>query len=226
MERHFHEQLEEFHTYLLQMSSLIERQLDKAFVALKTQDKALAEEVIKSDQKIDELEITNEEKAIDLLALDQPMAVDLRMITTGMHINSDFEMMADLIVNIAQRAIDLADEPLIKPLIDIEKLTNIAKKMIRQVSDAFINRDIELAKEVIHSDQESNDLRDAVITELIQKYMVKDGSLSPRAVPLLLVARDLERICDFGVAVAQDVIYMIEAKIVKHHPERLEEEED
>lgn len=222
MERHFHEELEQFHTNLLKMSSKVETNLEKAFLALKNQDKALALEVIKSDKEIDELEIANDEQAVGLLALNQPMAGDLRRITTGMHINSELEMMADLVVNIAQRAIELADQPLLKPLIDIEKLTKIAGKMIREVSDAFIQRDIIPAKDVIISDQESNDLRDAVISELINDYMVKDGTVTPRAVPLLLVARDLERICDFAVTMAEDVVYMIQAKTVKHHPERLD----
>jgi len=226
MERHFHEQLEEFHANLLKMASLVEANLGRAFLALKNQDKAMAQEVIENDRKIDELEIINDEQAIDLLALNQPMAGDLRRITTGMHINSELEMMADLIVNIAQRAIELADQPLVKPLQDIDRLTGIAKRMIREVSDAFIKRDLALAKSVIVSDKESNDLRDAIIEELINDYMMKDGSVTPRAVPLLLVARDLERICDFTVTMAQDVVYMIQARMVKHHPERLENGQD
>ncbi|MEW5895613.1 MAG: phosphate signaling complex protein PhoU [Candidatus Omnitrophota bacterium] len=225
MQRHFHEELENFHTSLLKMASMVEQSLDKAFLALKNQDKILAEEVIQKDQQIDELEICNDEMAIDLLALYQPMAVDLRMITTGMHINSELEMTADLVVNIAQRAIGLADQPLVKPLIDIEKLTNVARKMIRGVSDAFIKRDINLARDVIVSDKESNRLRDAIMNDLIYGYMVKDGAVSPRAVPLLLVARDLERICDFMAAMAEDVIYMTQAKVIKHHRERLENRE-
>ena len=221
MERHFHEQLEDFHTSLLKMASMLEQNLNKAFQALKNQDKELAKEVILFDEEIDDLELSNDEQAIDLLALNQPMAVDLRMITTGIHINSELEMMADLVVNIAQRAIALSDQPLLKPLVDIEKLTNVAKKMIREVGDAFIKRDINLAKEVIESEHESNDLRDKIIKDLIEDYMVKDGKTSPRAVPLLLVARDLERICDFAASMAEDVIYMIQAKVVKHHRELL-----
>ena len=221
MERHFHEELERFHTNLLKMAAAVEQSLDKAFFALKNQDKDAAKEVIIGDEKIDELELINDETAVDLLALHQPMAVDLRRITTGMHINSELEMMADLVVNIAQRAIGLADQPLVKPLVDIEKLVDLARSMIRQASDAFIKRDIDLARHVIDSDKESNRLRDAIMKELIYDYMVKDGSVAPRAVLLLLVARDLERICDYASSIAEDVIYMIQAKVVKHHPERL-----
>jgi phosphate transport system protein len=223
MERHFHEEVEQFHTNLLKMASMVGQSLENAFLALKNQDKVLAEKVIGKDKEIDELEIMNDEQAIDLLALYQPMAVDLRRITTGMRINSELEMMADLIVNIAQLALVLADQPLIKPLADIERLVGVARDMIKKVGDAFIKRDILLAKEVIASDHESNKLRDKIMSELIHEYMVKDGSIAPKAVPLLLVARDLERMCDFAASMAEDVIYMIQAKVVKHHRERLED---
>jgi len=222
MERHFHEELEKFHTSLLKMAALVDQSLDKAFEALKKQNKALAEEVIRSDQQIDELEITNDEHAMYLLALNQPMAIDLRMVTTGMHVNSELEMMADLIVNIAQKALLLADQPPLKPFDDIERLVNVAKRMIRMASDAFIRKDIRLAKDVIAMDGESNLFRDQIMKELIEDFMVKDGATAPRAVPLLLVARDLERVCDYASTIAEDVIYMIQAKIVKHHPERLQ----
>lgn len=222
MERHFHEELEKFHTSLLKMASMVDQALDRAFQALKTQNKDLAHEVILNDEKIDEMEISNDEHAMYLLALNQPMAIDLRMITTGMHVNSELEMMADLIVNIAQKAMQLADQPLVKPLLDVERLVMVAKRMIHQASDAFITKDIDLAKEVIVSDTESNMLRDQIMKELIYDYMVKDGTVAPRAVPLLLVARDLERICDYAATIAEDVIYMIQAKVVKHHPERLQ----
>ncbi|HSV43517.1 MAG TPA: phosphate signaling complex protein PhoU [Candidatus Bathyarchaeia archaeon] len=223
MERHFHEEVGEFHTSLLKMASLAEQGLEKALQALKHQDKRLAEEVIFSDQAIDDLQNANDEQAIDLLALHQPMAIDLRMITTGMYVNSELEMIGDLIVNIAQRAIELADKPLVKPLVEIEKMVVVAKKMIRETSDAFIRRDSDLAKQVIVYDKESNRLRDAIVSELIYEHMVKDGSVAPRAVLLILAARDLERICDHCTAIAEDVIYMIQARTVKHHRELLEE---
>ncbi|MFP4472650.1 MAG: phosphate signaling complex protein PhoU [Candidatus Omnitrophota bacterium] len=222
MERHFHEELEQFNANILKMAELTEQGLDKAFQALRDQNVPLAEEVIRADKVIDELELKVDELAVALLALNQPMAVDLRMITTGMHVNAAIERIADLVVNIAQRAIEVSREPLLKPLIDIEKMTHVAKRMVRGASDALIQRDIRLAKEVIMSDGESNALRDAVYDEVIHDHIVKDGSLAPRAVPLILVARDLERICDNAAAIAEDVIYMIQAKTVRHHPERLE----
>lgn len=226
MERHFHEEVAEFHASLLKMSCLAEEGLEKALQALKYQDKRVAEEVILADKVIDELQNTNDEQAIDLLALHQPMAIDLRMITTGMYVNSELEMIADLIVNVAQRAMELADKPLVSPLADLEKMVGVARKMIREASDAFIRRDSDLAKQVIVADKESNRLRDTIVNELIYGHMVKDGSVAPRAVLLLLAARDLERICDHCTAIAEDVIYMIQARTVKHHRELLEDRPD
>jgi len=221
MERHLDEELEKLNTYLLQMAAMAEGAIHHSIEALKKRDKELAVKIIKDDQKIDEMEIEVEELAVDLLALFQPMAGDLRFITTGMHINAELERIADLTVNIAQRVLEVADLPLLKPLVDIPKLADQAKWMVKNAIDAFVKRDEILAKEVIFSDKKSNQLRTDVMKKLIHDYMVKDGATVPRAVPLLLVARDLERICDHAASIAEDVIYMINAKMVKHHRERL-----
>ncbi|MCA9398652.1 MAG: phosphate signaling complex protein PhoU [Candidatus Omnitrophica bacterium] len=222
MERHLDEELEKLNVDLLKMATLTERAIHNSVEALKQGNKELAEAVIANDETIDEMEIRIEEQIIDLLALFQPMASDLRFITTAMHINAEMERIADLTVNISQRAVELADQPLLKPLVDIPKLADQAKWMMNKAIDSFVKHDENLAKEVILSDKRSNELRSLVISELITDYMAKDGSTVPRAVPLLLVARDLERICDHAAAIAEDVIYMIQAKIVKHHREKLQ----
>lgn len=221
MERHFDEELKELNTDILKMATFTEEAIYKSIEALKNRDKNLAQAVIDEDKKIDELEIVIEERAIDLLALRQPMASDLRFITTGMKINAELERIADLAVNIAQRVLDLADKPLLKPLIDIPKLTVIARSMVRDAINAFVNRDEALAKKVIASDPEADRLRNLIYDELINEFMVKDGKTAPRAVPLILVARHLERICDHATYIAEEVIYMLQAKIVRHHPEKL-----
>jgi phosphate transport system protein len=221
MQRHFDDELKKMKMDLLKMASLAEEAIHKTIEALKNRDKTLAKTIIEDDRKIDELELVVEERAIDLLALRQPMARDLRFITTGMKINSELERIADLAVNIAQRVLELADQPLLKPLIDIPKLTEIARKMVKGSIDSFVNRNEDLAKEVILSDSEADRLRNSINEELINYYMCKDGTTSPRAVPLLLIARHLERICDHATYIAEDVIYMIRAKVVKHHPEKL-----
>lgn len=223
MERHLDQELEKLNNDLLKMATMVEEAIHNSIEALKNRDKELAQKVIGDDEEVDEMEIRIEEEIIDLLALFQPMAIDLRFITTGMHINAELERIADLTVNISQRVVDVVDKPLLKQLVDIPKLADQAKTMVKSSLDSFVKRDEKLAKKVIFSDKESNRLRSKVIDTLVNDYMVKDGAVAPRAVPLLLITRDLERICDHAVAIAEDVIYMIEAKIVKHHPERLKE---
>ena len=221
MERIFDEELKQLRQYILMMASLVEEVIFKSIEALKQRDRALAEAVITSDKKIDELENKIDEFCLDLIALRQPVAQDLRFITMAMQINSDLERIADLAVDIAQRAQEIIAQPVLKPLIDIPKLAALGQNMVKEAIDAFINKDVELAKKVVLSDKEADALRDLVQKELINDYLVKDGSTAPRAVPLILVARHLERICDHATNIAEDVIYMIEAKVVRHHPEKL-----
>jgi len=222
MKRHFDEDLKKLNTDILKMATLAEEAIYKSIEALKNRDKELAQSVIDDDRKVDELELVVEEKAIGLLALRQPMAIDLRFITTGIKINAELERIADLAVNIAQRVLELADKPLLKPLIDIPKLTEAARRMVKDVINAFVNRDENSAKKVILSDPEADNLRNLIQEELINDYMSKDASTASRAMPLLLIARHLERICDHATNIAEDVIYMVQAKVVKHHPEKLD----
>ncbi|PIQ89243.1 MAG: phosphate transport system regulatory protein PhoU [Candidatus Omnitrophica bacterium CG11_big_fil_rev_8_21_14_0_20_42_13] len=221
MQRHFDEELRKMNAELLRMASLAESAIHKSIEALKNRDREAAEAVIEDDRKIDELELTIEERAIDLLALHQPMAGDLRFITTGMKVNAELERIADLAVNIAQRVIELVDKPLLKQLIDIPKLTDIARKMVKNAINSFLKRDEGLAKEVILSDPKADGLRNLIYDELINDYLCKDGTASLRAVPLLLITRYLERICDHATNIAEDVIYMVSARVVKHHSEKL-----
>lgn len=222
MERHFDEELKDLHKDILKMAVMAEEAIYKSVEALKNRDKAQAQEVITNDDKIDEMELTIDEKCIDLIARHQPMAGDLRFLATSMKINADLERIADLAVDIAQRALELVDKPMLKPLIDIPKLSTIAQSMIREAIDSFVKKDVELAKRVALSDPEADKLRNAVQKELINDYMSKDAKTADRAVPLLLIARHLERICDHTTNIAEDVIYMVEGKVVKHHLEELE----
>ncbi len=221
MERHLDKDLTMLNTNLLKMATMAEEAIIKSTEALKSRDKDMANSVIQNDARVDELENVIEEHAIELLALKQPLAGDLRFITTGMKINAELERIADLAVNIAERVVETADQPLLKPLIDIPKLSKIAQKMVKDSIDAFVEKDKNKAKDVIFSDPEADKFRNAIQEELINEYMVKDGKTSIRAVPLLLVARHLERICDHATNIAEDVIYMVKAKVVKH--KKLEE---
>ena len=173
MERIFDEELKQLRQYILTMASLVEEAIFKSIEALKQRDKSLAEAVIASDKRIDELENKIDEFCLDLIALRQPVAQDLRFITMAMQSDADLERMADLAVDIAQRAQELTAQPPLKPLIDIPKLAEIAQKMVKEAIDAFINKDVELAKKVVFADREADALRDLIQKELIYDYMVK-----------------------------------------------------
>jgi phosphate transport system protein len=221
MERHFDEELKELHQELLRMAVLTQESIFKAIEALKNRDKAMAEGVVSEDARVDQLELDIDERCIDLIARHQPMAGDLRFIATAMKVNAELERIADMAVDIAQRVMELVDKPLLKPLVDIPKLSEVAQKMVQEAIDAFVRRDVELAKKVVLSDSEADKLRNLIQDELINDYMAKDASISSRAVPLLLIARHLERICDHATNIAEDAVYMVGAKVVRHHPEAL-----
>ncbi len=221
MERHFDIELKDLKKELLKMGAFAEEAIYKSVEALKNRDRAMAEKVIGDDGAIDTLELAIDEKCIDLIALHQPMAKDLRFITTGMKINAELERIADIAVDIAQRTLELVDKPMVKPLVDIPKLASIAQGMVKMAIDSFVNGDIALAKKVLSSDPEADNLRNLIQKDLIEDYMVKDPAATPRAVQLLLIARFLERICDHTTNIAEDVIYMVQAEVVRHHPEKL-----
>lgn len=221
MSKHFHDALQELNDDLLKMGTLVEELIAKAITALKNRDVVKAQHVIDNDQQVDALELVIEEKCLDLMARHQPVAVDLRFITTGLRINGELELIADLAVDIAACVLEIADQPLIKPLIDIPKLELVAQRMIKMALDSFIMRDVLLAKQVIYMDAEADHLKNDIHNELIEEYLVKDGLVATRAIPLIFVARHLERACDHASTIAENVIYMVNAKVVKHHPERL-----
>jgi phosphate transport system protein len=184
----------------------------KSIESLKTRDKALAQDVINTDNKIDELELEIDDKCIDLIARYQPMAGDLRYISTGMKINAELERIADIAVDISQRSLELMEKPLLKPLVDIPKLSRVSQDMVGDAIDAFIKRDAQLARKVVLDDAEADRLRNLVQDELVSEYLARDPQTAERAVALLLIARYLERICDHTTNIA---------KVVKHHPEEL-----
>ena len=221
MERQIDQELKELNKDILKMGALAEEAIYKSVEALKNRDKEMGKSVIDNDANIDKLELTVDERCIDLIARYQPVARDLRFITTGMKINAELERIADIAVDIAQRTLEIADKPLLKPLVDIPKLTAVAQNMVKMSIDAFVKGDIALAKKVLCSDSEADQLRNVIQKELIEDYMVKDSSSAPRAVQLLLIARFLERICDHATNIAEDVIYMVQAEVVRHHPEKL-----
>jgi len=221
MLRHLDEELKDLHRDILKMAVFAQESIFKSIESLKRRDKYLAQDVINIDSKIDELELAIDEKCIDLIARYQPMAGDLRYITTGMKINAELERIADIAVDISQRSLGLMEKPLLKPLVDIPKLSQVSQNMVRDAIDAFVKKDALLARKVVLADAEADRLRNLVQDELVNEYLGRDPKTAERAVALLLIARYLERICDHTTNIAEDVIYMVEAKVVKHHPEEL-----
>jgi len=215
METHFQQEMHKLKENLLQMAGLVEKAISNAIEALVKRDTPLAEETIQEDDKINQLEILIDDWCLKLLALHQPMAADLRFITSAMRINTDLERMGDQAVNIAERVIALNQEPQLKPYIDIPRMATIAQSMVRDVLDAFVNGDSKLARSVCERDDEVDGLNDQVFRELLT-YMISDPKTITRAVHLILVSRCLERIADHATNIAEDVIYMVEGSIIRH----------
>jgi phosphate transport system protein len=220
--RHFDQELEQLRTMLLEMASLVEAAIFRSINAVVQKDKLLAESVLKEEARIDQMEIDIDDLAIKLLALQQPMAVDLRLITATLKINTDLERMGDLAANIAQRAIDLIQEPAIKPMVDIPHIAALVQTMVRKALDSFVNRDAELANSVLASDDAVDDLRTASFHELIS-FMERTRKNVPQSVNLLSVIRNLERIADHATNIAEDVLFYVKGIDVRHHAEVREE---
>jgi len=214
-EHHFHAELESLKTQLLSMASLVEESIHKSIQAMVERSEELAQEVISSDDAINMAEIKIDDFCLKLLALHQPAAIDLRFITSGMKINNDLERMGDQAVNIAERALELLKEPQLKPLIDLPRMAELAQKMVRDSLDAFVRQDPELARDVCRRDDEVDALNDQVFRELLT-YMMQDPHTITRAVHLLLVGRHLERIADHATNIAEDVIYLVQGRTIKH----------
>jgi phosphate transport system protein len=217
MPRHFDDELEHLKEKLLKMGSLVEVMVERAVASLVDRDSRLAEEVIVSDNKVDGLEVEVNEECLRLLALHQPAAKDLRFITTAMKISTDLERMADQAVNICQRAIELNEEPQLKPYIDIPIMTQLAQKMLRDALDAFVRRDVQLAQDVIPADNKVDALKNQVFRELLT-FMMEDPRTIPRATRLILVSRHLERVADHATNIAEMVVFLVEGKDIRHIP--------
>ena len=157
-----------------------------------------------------------DDRCLKLLATQTPLAVDLRLITSAMKINADLERIGDQAVNIAESVLVLIPQPPLKPLIDIPRMAEIAEKMIRDALDAFVKKDAELARDVLRRDDEVDELKDQVFRELLT-YMMADPGTIQRALSLILISRHLERIADHATNIAEDVIFIVEAKDVRHN---------
>jgi phosphate transport system protein len=217
MERvHFEDELKTLKQRLLNMGALVEERVHRAVMALMERRPELAEEVVAGDREINDLQIEIDDRALKLLALQAPMATDLRLITSAMKINADLERIGDQAVNIGENAIKLLRHPPIKPLIDIPRMAEAAQAMTRDALDSFVKKDAAMARGVLKRDDEVDALKDAVFRVLLT-YMMADPATIERALGLILVSRNLERIADHATNVAEDVIFLVEGKDVRHH---------
>ena len=215
MQRHFHEELEALKQRLLAMGGLVEDQIRRVMRALIERDDALAQEVIERDQQVNAYDVEVDETCVSLLALHQPAAGDLRFITTAMKIVTDLERMGDQAVNIAQRVLELNREPQLKPYIDLPRMAEKAQRMVKESLDAFVARDTELARKVCAEDAEVDALKEQIFRELLT-FMMEDARTIPRAIRLILISRFIERVADHATNVAEMVIYLVDAKMVRH----------
>jgi phosphate transport system protein len=212
---HFHEQLELLQEKLLRLGGLVEEAISKSIRALTERDSAIAREVIDGDGTIDALELEIDGHCVELLARHQPMARDLRFITTAMKITPDLERAADHAVNVSERAIELNEEPPLPALVDLPEMARKAQRMIRGALDAFVDGDAEAARLVIRMDDDIDRRMDQAF-RILMSHMLEDPKLIRRALRLTFVAKYLERIADQATNICEMVIYMVEARVIKH----------
>ena len=214
--RHFQEQLEQLKARLLEMGGLAEDRVRAAVESLVARDMSMVDRVLTGDLPINRLHIEIDNRCFTLLALHQPMAVDLRAIVSAVKINTDLERVGDLAVNIAEAVTRYLKHPPVKELIDIPRMADIAQRMLRDALDAYVRRDTSLAQAVLNEDDALDSLKTQVFRELLT-YMLQAPSTIEPALDLILMSRHLERIGDHATNVAEDVIFMVSARDVRHH---------
>ena len=214
--RHFQEELEHLKTRLLEMGGLAEDRVRAAVESLVSRDIGMVDEVLAGDGPINQLHIEIDSRCFTLLALHQPMAVDLRAIVAAVKINTDLERVGDLAINIAEATTRYLKHPPVKELIDIPRMASIAQTMLRDALDAYVRRDADMAQDVLNEDDALDALKTQVFRELLT-YMLSDPSKIEPALDLILISRHLERIGDHATNVAEDVIFMVTARDVRHH---------
>ncbi len=214
--RHFQEELGLLQQRLLSMGGLAEDRMGDSVRAIIQRDPALVERILVGDEPINSLHIEIDDRCFKLLALHQPMAADLRAIVAAVKINTDLERVGDLAVNIAEAGKRYLQHPAVKPLIDIPRMGDIAQSMLRDALDAFVRRDTQLAESVLAADDTLDGLKTQIFRELLT-FMLSEPSTIEPALDLILISRHLERIGDHATNIAEDVIFMVSARDVRHH---------
>jgi phosphate transport system protein len=215
MERIFDKELTALKERLLYMGSMAQGMIRVAIKGLVERDEPILEEVFKNEEEVNHLQIEIDDMAMKLLALRQPMAIDLRFIAASIKINSELERIADQAVNVCQNTQVLLKYPLLKPLIDIPRMAEIAQKMLNDSLEAFVNRDPDQAQVTLGEDDKLDGLKDQIFRELLT-YMISDPTTVQRALCLILISRNLERIGDHATNICEDVIYMVQGRDIRH----------
>jgi len=218
LERHFEHDLEALKQQLLLMGGRVETIIHKAIEALERRNSTLAAEVFTEDQIIDRLEVEIEERCVNLLALQQPLARDLRFITAALKINNDLERVGDHAVNIAGSAVRLAETEPLTRLEEIPRMATLAAGMLHEALDAFVGRDAATARRLVLRDDAVDQLNRQIFRALIT-HMIANPATIPQAMERILVARNLERVADLATNIAEEVVFIAEARIIKHHAE-------
>jgi phosphate transport system protein len=219
MERQFDEELNELKRNILKMASMVDESIERAIKSLVNRVDELAEAVEEDDEQVDMLEITIERQCLELLARRQPIAIDLRFITSVMKINSDLERVGDLAGNIAHKARILNKLPVLKPLIDIPKMAESIRGMLRDAVTALVDKNSGLARKICDRDAEIDGLYVQIFREVLTHMMEDSGNIKT-GIELILIAKHLERMADHITNVAEDIVYMVDAKTIKHQFEK------
>jgi phosphate transport system protein len=214
-DKKYEEDLKRLREDILYMGGLVEDQIQKAVSSLVDRDSALAETIIERDHEVNRLDVGIDDLCIQLLALHQPAARDLRFITTALKITTDLERIGDMAVNICERALELNEEPQLKPYIDIPRMARTSERMIRESLDAFVREDTDLALKVCKDDQEVDDLNSQIFRETIS-FMIEDPHTINRAMKISSISKYLERIADHATNIAEMVVFMVKGKSIRH----------
>jgi len=217
--RHFTEELQRLKERLLEMGELATNRLDRAMSGLISRDALILGDVIQGDESINTLQIEIDDRCFKLLALRQPMATDLRLIMSATRITSDLERVGDLAVNVAEAAARYIQYPPVKPLIDLPRMSLLAQQMLRDALSSFVSGEVALASEVLKRDDTLDDLKRQLFQELLT-YMLNNPDLVAPALDLVLISRHLERVGDHATNIAEDIIFLVEGRDVRHQTSR------
>ena len=218
MERHFDQEVKHINEKLIRMAAIVEEMIRIAIKSLIDRNNSVLEIINPNEKEVNDLQITIDDDIITLIARMQPVATDLRFLISASKINSELERIADQVINIGQNTLILVKYPQLKPLVDIPLMADVVQQMVHDSLDCYIHKDVDSAQKVLNSDDKVDAFKDQIFRELLT-YMMSDPKTIQRALCLILIARNLERIGDHSTNIAEEVIYMVQGRDVRHHHE-------